>query len=211
MTTKLEVKERTEAVDAVRNAGRVPGIVYGPKQEPIKISVDGITFEKMLAEAGEATIINLEGLSEELEVLIHEVAFNAARGGAEHVDFYAIERGKELTVDVPLEFEGEAPAEKSGAMVTKVVQSIEVTCRPSALPSHITVDVSVLVDESSQISVADLKIPADVTVNTDSEQVVAMVSAAREEEPEEVSEGPDMDAIEVEGDKAEDSEEPTAE
>lgn len=207
MTAKLDVKERTETVDAVRKAGRVPGIVYGPKQEPVKVSVDGITFEKMLAEAGEATIINLEGLSEPIEVLIHDVSFNAARGGAEHVDFYAIERGKELTVDVPLEFEGEAPVEKSGAMVTKVTQSIEVTCRPSALPSHITVDISVLVDEDAQIKVSDLTIPEGVTVEADPEQVVAMVSAAREEESEEAPEAPDMDAIAVEGEKKEGSEE----
>jgi large subunit ribosomal protein L25 len=211
MTVKLDVKERTETVDAVRKAGRVPGIVYGPKQEPVKVSVEGITFEKMLAEAGEATIISLEGLSEPIEVLIHDVSFNAARGGAEHVDFYAIERGKELTVDVPLEFEGEAPAEKSGAMVTKVAQSVEVTCRPSALPSHVTVDISVLVDEESQIKVSDLSIPEGVTVETDPEQVVAMVSAAREEEPEEAPEAPDMDAIEVEGEKADDAEEKAAE
>lgn len=211
MTAKLDVKERTETVDAVRKAGRVPGIVYGPKQEPVKISVDGITFEKMLADAGEATIISLEGLSEPIEVLIHDVSFNAARGGAEHVDFYAIERGKELTVDVPLEFEGEAPVEKSGAMVTKVTQSIEVTCRPSALPSHITVDISVLVDEDAQIKVSDLTIPEGVTIEADPEQVVAMVSAAREEEPEEAPEAPDMDAIEVEGEKAEDTEEKPAE
>ena len=149
MTVKLEVEKREEAAIATRKAGRVPGIVYGPKQEPIKLSVDAHTFNKTLQEAGEATIISLEGLGEELEVLIQEVSFDAARGGAEHVDFYAIERGKELTTNVPLEFIGEAPATKSGATVSRTVQDLEVTCRPRDLPSNIEGDQTMLVDEES--------------------------------------------------------------
>lgn len=197
MTVKLEVTAREESGAATRNAGRVPGIVYGPKQSPIKVSVDALTFEKTLHEAGEATIISLEGLPEPVEVLIHDVAFDAARGGVEHVDFYAIERGKALTTNVPLEFIGEAPAAKGGATVTKSLFELEVTCRPSDLPSHIDVDLAVLVDEDSQIKVHDLTIPAGVTVEDDGELIVATISAAREDEPE-TTEAVDMSAIEVE-------------
>ncbi len=198
MTVKLEVTKREESAAAVRSAGRVPGIVYGPKQAPIKLSVDAHTFSKMMQTAGEATIINLDGLGEEIEVLIHDVSFNAARGGVEHVDFYAIERGKELTTNVPLEFIGEAPVSKTGATINRALNEIEVTCRPSNLPSHIDVDISVLVDNEAQIKVSDLVIPKDVTVETDPELVVASVSAAREEEPEEAVTPVDMSAIEVE-------------
>lgn len=197
MTVKLEVTKREGSADAVRRAGRIPGIVYGPKQAPIKLSVDAHTFSKMMQSAGEATIINLDGLGEDIDVLIHDVSFNAARGGAEHVDFYAIERGKELTTNVPLEFIGEAPVSKLGATINRALHEIEVTCRPSDLPSHIDVDISVLTDNDAQIKVSDLVIPADVKVETDPELVVASVSAAREEEPEEAVAPVDMAAIEV--------------
>jgi large subunit ribosomal protein L25 len=170
-----------------------------------------MVFEKTLHSAGESTIINLVGLGEDVEVLIHDVAFNAEKGGVEHVDFYAIERGKELTTNVALEFVGEAPVEKTGATVTKVLQEIEITCRPSSLPSHIEVDISTLDEEGSQIFVKDLKIADDITVTLEDDAVVAAVSAAREEEPEEVVEAVDMDAVEVEEKgKAEDSEEEKA-
>lgn len=204
MTVKLEVEKREAKGSAVRRSGLVPGVVYGPKQEPIKLSVDALTFEKTLHSAGEATIINLEGLGETLEVLIHDVAFDAARGGVAHVDFYAIERGKELTTNVPLEFIGEAPVAKTGATVNRALQEIEVTCRPSDLPSHIDVDISVLADEEAQIKVSDLTIPDRVTISADPELIVASVSAAREEEPEETAEI-DMDAIEVEAKGKEES------
>lgn len=215
MITKLEVTKREESTQTVRAAENIPGIVYGPKQEPISITLDKKVFEKTLQSAGESTIINLVGLDEDIEVLVHDVAFNAAKGGVEHVDFYAIERGKELTTNVTLEFVGEAPVEKTGATVTKVLQEIEVTCRPSVLPSHFEVDISVLEEENSQILISDLQIADDITVTLASDSVIAAVSAAREEEPEEVAEAVDMDAIEVEekgkADEDEDSTEKDAE
>ncbi len=199
MTTTLTVAPRSASAQAVRAAKKIPAVVYGPKQEPISIEIDALAFTKTLHEAGESTIITLEGLDEPIEVLVHDVAFNAARGGAEHADFYAIERGKELTTNVALEFVGEAPVEKSGATVNKALYEVEVTCRPSKLPSHIEVDVSGMEDEEAQILVSDLVVEEGVTIETDSDTPVATVSAAREEEPEETEPTEvDMDAVEVE-------------
>ncbi len=200
MNTTLAVTKRDakESAVAVRTAGNLPGIVYGPKQEPISIAVDKITFDKLMQTAGESTIITLTGLEEEIEVLVQDASFDVTKGGVNHVDFYAIERGKELTTNVPLEFIGEAPVEKSGASVNKVMLDVEVTCRPSALPSSIEVDLSVLETEDAQILIKDLAVAADVTLSAEPEDVVVAVSAAREEEPEEAPAAPDMDTIEVE-------------
>ncbi len=210
MTITLAVEKRSEggpSADALRKEGKLPAVVYGPKQEAIALVVDERTFAKVLEDAGESTIVSLEGLGEETEVLIHDVAFNAARGGVEHVDFYAIERGKELTTNVPFEFIGEAPVEKTGATANKILHEVEVTCRPSNLPSHIDVDLSVLVDEESSIHIKDLPAIEGVTIEAEPDAVIANVSAAREEEPEEESEAPDMDAIEVEHKGKEDGDE----
>lgn len=198
MTTKLDVTKRVGSVQSISAEGNIPGVVYGPKQEPISIGLDKTVFEKMLHVAGESTIINLVGLGEDIEVLIHDVAFDAEKGGVVHVDFYAIERGKELTTNIALEFIGEAPVEKTGAMVTKVLHELEVTCRPSDLPSHIDVDISSLIDATSHVLVQDLKIPTDVKVTLAGSTVVASVAAARVAEVEEVVETVDMDAIKVE-------------
>lgn len=177
----LAVEKRTQSADAVRTAGQLPGVVYGPKQEPISLQVNQLAFEKLYADAGESTIITLTGLGEDIEVLVHDIAFDAARGGAMHVDFYAIERGKELTTDVPLEFTGTAPAEKMGGIVNKVLHEVEVTCRPSVLPQHIAVDLSMLVDLESQITVADLVLPEGVKIENEPTDMVATVSEPEEE------------------------------
>ncbi len=189
MTINLEITKREGDAASVRNEGKVPGIVYGPKQEPISIAIDKQIFTKVLHEAGESTIINLKGLDEDVEVLVHDVNFDRTRGGVSHVDFYAIERGKELTTNVSLNFIGEAPAEKTGFSVNKALHEVEVTCRPSALPSHLDIDLSALDSEEAQILVSDIKLPAGVKVDTDASLVVANINAVHEEEPaEEITE-----------------------
>lgn len=197
MTVKLEVTPRTGKAYKARQAGNVPGVVYGPKQAPINVSILQTTMEKTVRDAGESTIIVLEGIGAPVEVLIQDVSFDSTRGGIQHVDFYAIEAGKELTVDVPLEFIGEAPATKLGGSLTKVLHEVEVTCRPADLPQHIDVDVSSLVDFEAQIHVRDLVVPKGVKIENDPEEVVALVQEVEEEVVEEVA-TVDMAAVEVE-------------
>ena len=202
MNTNLTVEARTGTNAAIRANGSIPAVVYGPKHQSEGITLSKIAFEKILKEAGESTILTLEGLAEAVEVLIHDVAFDPARGGVSHVDFYAIERGKELTTNVSLEFIGEAPVEKSGAMVMKVLQEVEVVCLPRNLPGNIEVDLTVLTDEASQITVADLTVGEGGIISQEPEAVVATVAAARTAEPEETeSTEVDMGAVEVEGEK----------
>lgn len=205
MTVSLEVSKR-DAAGAIDRAKQVLGIVYGPKQEPISLAVERATFEKLYKEAGESTIIELAGLGEPMEVLIHDVDFDPVKSMVRHVDFYAIERGKELTVDVPLEYVGTALAEEKDGVLNKVLHEVEVTCRPSKLPHNIPVDVSGLAEIDAQIKVKDLVLPEGVKVENDPEDVVAIIVPQREEEPEEPTEAPDMDSIEVEHKGKEESE-----
>jgi large subunit ribosomal protein L25 len=199
MTFTLQATARTERgkqLAALRKAGKIPAVVYGPKEEATPLTLDRLQFEKVLKQAGESSVISLTGVGAAKEVLVHDVSFDPGFGGVIHVDFYAIEAGKEITVDVPLTFVGEAPAVKQGGTLTKVLHEIEVTCAPSALPKEIIVDVSSLVDFEAQIHVRDLSIPTGVTIGNDADEVVALVQAVAEET--EPITAIDMSAIEVE-------------
>ncbi|MCA9363707.1 50S ribosomal protein L25 [Candidatus Kaiserbacteria bacterium] len=200
MAATLEVSQREErgkATEALRANGKIPAVLYGPTEEAVAISLDRASFERTLREEGESSIYTLTGLGTDKEVLVHDVAFDPARGGVIHVDFYAIEAGKELTTDVPLEFIGDAPALKLGGTLTKVLHEVEVTCRPSDLPKHIEVDISALQNLDDQIHVSDLALPAGVKVENDPHDVIVLVQAV-EEEKEDASAPVDMSAIEVE-------------
>ncbi len=199
MTFTLQATTRTERgkeLAALRKAGKIPAVVYGPKEEATPLTLDRLQFEKVLKQAGESSVISLTGVGAAKEVLVHDVSFDPGFGGVIHVDFYAIEAGKEITVDVPLTFIGEAPAIKQGGTLTKVLHEVEVTCAPSALPKEIMVDVSSLVDFEAQIHVRDLTIPSGVKIGNDVDEVVALVQAVAEES--ETIAAIDMSAIEVE-------------
>jgi large subunit ribosomal protein L25 len=199
MTFSLNVETRTEhGKDLVqmRKEGKLPAIMYGPKEEAVSLTIDRIAFEKLFKQTGESSVITLSGLGTPKDVIVHEIAFDARRGGMIHVDFYAVEAGKEITVSVPLEFIGEAPATKHGGTLTKVLHEVEVTALPSNLPKEITVDVSMLDDFEKQIHISDLVIPAGITLEHEQDEVVALVQAVDEEE--ETEGAIDMGAIEVE-------------
>jgi large subunit ribosomal protein L25 len=196
--------------EALRTAGEMPAVVYGPKYESQSIVINAHEFSKVLKEAGESTIITLSGVGKDADVLIHDVDVDPVTGEVRHADLYAIESGKTLHLRVPIEFVGESPAVKQGAVITKVLHDIEIEALPKDLPQHITVDVSVLANVHDMIHVKDLVLPAGVVVKENPEEIVAVASEVKEE----VDEAPtaiDMSAIEVEKKgKTETEEEPAA-
>ena len=89
--------------------------------------------------------------------------------------------------------------------MTKVMHEIEIECEPADLPHAIHVDVSVLATLEDQIKVKDLKFPPSAKISIDMDEVVAMISVAKEEPVE----APVMDLSAIEtsverGKKAED-------
>jgi len=201
MTITLAVTKRDETIktDALRVSGLIPAVIYGPKQTPITVTLEEKIFDKVRQEAGESTILELTGLASPIEVLIKDVDFNPVKQRVMHVDFYAIEKGKEMTTHVSLHFVGEAPVEQAKlGSVTKVLHEVEVTCMPAALPSHIDVDLSLLNTLEDRILVKDLVVAKGVKIEAEADEVVAVVRENVEEVETEKTEGVDMSSIEVE-------------
>jgi len=198
---KLTAKERAsfgKQVADLRTAGEIPAVVYGGKEETKAVAVNQIEFKKVLKEAGESSIISLNLDGKVIDTLIHEVQFEPVSGEPVHADFYVVSQDKEIEVDVPLVFEGVAPAVKElGGSLVKVMHGLPISALPKNLPHDITVDISSLTAMDSQILVKDLKLPAGVTVTVDDEEVVASITVAGEEVIEEVA-PVDLSAIEVE-------------
>ena len=182
----------------LRATGEIPAVVYGGKNKTTALTINRIEFKKVLKEAGESSIVSLDLAGKATDTLIHEVQFDPISGEPVHVDFYVVSQDKEIEVDVPLTFEGIAPAIKElGASLIKVMHELPISALPKNLPHDIKVDVSGLSTLDSQVLVKDLKLPAGVTATVDGEEVVASITVAGEEVVEEVA-PVDLSAIEVE-------------
>lgn len=196
--TKRETVSKKENL-RLRSEGKIPAVLYGPKEEATPIAIEGRDFAKAFSEAGESTVITLQGLGDDKDVLIHEVAIDPVRQTPVHVDFYAIEKGKKVQVHVPLTFAGTSPVERElGGTLIKVLHEIEIEAFPKDLPHEIEVDIAFMKDLESVMTVGDLAMPAGVTAITPAEEVVMSAAEAVEYVEEAPAEAVDMSAIEVE-------------
>jgi large subunit ribosomal protein L25 len=180
---ELEIKPRDskESAETLRAKGVLPAVIYGPKEESAAITVEQKTFERLFKQAGETTIIKLKGLGEEKDSLVHDIQRHPVTDTILHADFYVLEKGKKLTLNIPLEFVGEAPAEKLGHIVTKVVHEVEIEVAPAELPQHLEVDISKLENVGDHILASDIKLPASAELKINPEEVIVSVSAFVEE------------------------------
>src|SRR3989344_4615384 len=160
----LKVERREEAggkAPELRRAGSTPGVVYGAHQTATPIKIEARAFEKVLREAGEATVVALDGLGlsgqdEPLPTLIHEVDLDPLTNLPRHVDFYAVTKGEKVEVAIPLSFIGTSPAVEAGANLIKVLYELPVEADPMNLPHNIEVDISLLAALGDKIHANDL-------------------------------------------------------
>jgi large subunit ribosomal protein L25 len=210
MDLTVEKRDGSKSPNTLRREGVMPAVIYGRSEEATPISVDLKTFQKVFKAAGESTVISLTGLGTAKDALIQEVSFDVMTGTPIHADFYAIQKGQTVTVSVPLEFDGVAPAVKDfGGILTKVMHEIELECEPKDLPHAIHVDISKLVALDSQILVSDLTLPKSAKLSVELDEVVATISVAVEETDEPAA-PTDLSAIEISEERGKKEEEAPA-
>ena len=196
MTLQLNANKRAIGE---KMAGMMPAVMYGKHAGSTPIFLNPIAFLKIYKEAGESTVISLDVEGKKENVLIHDIQFDPVKSHIIHADFYVIEKGQKVHVNIPLQFVGESFAVKNlGANLIKVLYEVSVSADASALPSHIEVDITALTDLNSNILVKDLVLGKGVELyHMNESDVVASVIAQVEEDlsaPAVV----DMNSIEVE-------------
>lgn len=194
---KVEKRDSKESLGALRKSGKMPAVFYGPKETSTPIKLTIVDFKKALKTAGESTVISLEGAGIEVDALIHDFDLDPVTDMPIHADFYAIEKGKKLSVDVPLEFTGVSPAIKDlGAVLVKVLHEVEIEALPKDLPHKLEVDISGLVGFDSVLTAKDIKLPTGVELKIKLDEVIASVYEPKEEVVETTP--IDLSSIEVE-------------
>jgi len=189
LTAERRTERRKAAAERLRRAGRIPAVLYG-EGDPLLLSVSPKELQAALG-AGENVIINLQvkmdGGVETRKVLVKELQTDPVWGRPLHADFLGISMTREIVVKVPVELTGTpVGVAAKGGILEHALWELEVKCLPAAIPDRITLDVSGL-DLGDALHVKDLKVPEGAAVETDPDQVVAMVSAPRVEAEEPVA------------------------
>ncbi len=205
LTAEKRTKTGTKACKVLREAGKMPGVVYSEGKEASMITLDTKEFGRVWKLAGETSVITLEGEDGEKSVLVQDVDFDPLYDTPLHADFYEVSKDRTVTVDVPLTFTGIAPAEKElGGSLVKVMREMTVEALPANLPKEIMVDISCLKTFEDQLLIKNIALPDGVTATEAADEVVALVQAAHEETEE--SSATDISSVQVEKKGKEESE-----
>ena len=204
----------------LRRAGSVPAVIYGGKEEPLRISI----LEKDIAKASEipgfaTQILSVSISGKEQNVIVKEIQRHPATERVLHADLMRVDPDTKISISVPVRFINEESCvgvKMHGGAISRLINDIDITCLASNLPEYIEVDVEAL-DIGDSIFLSALNLPEGVEIPSlalgeDRDQVVVSVAEAKileiepeVVEPEEAEEG--EEASEGEGEAAsEDSE-----
>ena len=154
----------TGASRRLRNAAKVPGIVYGAGQ-PRMIELDhNALFFALKKEAFHSSILEMELGGQTEKVLLRDFQMHAWKPIVMHIDFQRVDETTRLRKKVPLHFTGEenSPAVKTDkCLVSHVATELEIECLASQLPEFVSIDLSGLVKNQS-LHVSDLQLPAGI-------------------------------------------------
>ena len=198
LTLQADIRDKSTKPEALRAKGFVPAVFYGKKEASTPIAVRQADFMKVWKEAGESSVVTLETPHGPKESLIQDIELDPVTGSPRHADFYVFEKGHKVEVSLPLEFVGVSPAVKDlGGTLVKVLHDLKIEAMPKDLPHNIEVEIAALAAFGDQILAKDLNLPKGVELKQNPEDVIATVSAPREEKEEEAA-PIDLSAIEVE-------------
>lgn len=200
MTIILNAQKRTKIgkLESLRKEGFIPAVYYGKKEKSTPIQLKKTDFIKVWKQAGESTVVIINTGDSKIDTLIREVDFDPVKCEPRHVDFYVFEKGHKTEVSIPLEFVGTSKAVKDlGGILVKTLHEIKIKADPSNMPHQIDVDISTIEEIGDQILAKDIKLPSGIELVESQYEIVATVSAPKEEKEEEVV-PVDLSQIEVE-------------
>lgn len=165
---QMRSKTGKGAARCLRRENSIPAVLYGPKTEPVSLSVSAKRLEKLLRDMGDESKLlrlTIDGgeTSETKQVLIREVQIHPVRRRFLHVDFFEVPMDQPIVVDVPVELVGESIGVKKGGTLNLIRRMLSVRCLPGEIPDRVQVAVGDL-DVGSTIQVGDIvgKVPVDL-------------------------------------------------
>jgi large subunit ribosomal protein L25 len=174
---KLTAELRTEfgkgAARRIRRAHKVPAVLYGHGTAPIHIALPG--HETLLALRTANALLSIEVNGSSQLALPKQVQRDPLKHTIEHVDLVIVRRGEKVTVDVPVQIEGEAGPE---TLVVVDHNSIPIEAEATHIPQQIVISIEGL-SPNTQILARDLQLPAGSSIELDPETLIVNITNAQ--------------------------------
>ncbi|MBN9210819.1 MAG: 50S ribosomal protein L25/general stress protein Ctc [Microbacterium sp. 71-36] len=154
----------------LRAAGKIPAVIYGHGTEPQHVALPGHQVSLLIRRANALLDLDINGKSQ--LTLVKDVQKDPVRQIVEHIDLIVVKKGEKVSVDVPVVVVGE-PFSGTIANLDSTTVSLEVEA--THIPQNVEVSVEGL-EDGTQITAADLVLPAGATLVTEPETLIIGVS-----------------------------------
>jgi large subunit ribosomal protein L25 len=179
----LEVKKRDvtgKAVKRLRREGVVPAVIHDHGKDSIHVEGQYLEVLRAYQKAGKHHPVNLKAEGQNYTVLIRSVDIDPKKHQIRHIVFNAVKANEKVTAEIPIrirfdEGNDSSPAERAGLVVLHQLEAVEVEALPRELPEALEFDGEKLAAVGDHATVADLVVPAGVTIKTDPGHPLATV------------------------------------
>lgn len=200
---KLALKKREvvgKKLKSLRAGGLIPSVVYGGK-EPVLLSSEYVTTEKVLTQAGYHSPIDLDMDGKKQLAIVKDVHIDPVSRKIINIEFQAISASAVVEATTPVVIVGFESSEASAIYhfaMTQSVEELDVKAKPADLPKELEIDASQMKEVNDKLTIADIKLPAGVEFadkELNPEQVVAsLYDPAAEAEKREAEEKAEAEA-----------------
>lgn len=209
---KAEIREHTgsKTVRKIRKQGKIPAIMYGHKEEPVAILLDGHNFVEGLHHGHR--LIDIQIGKKKEKTIVKELQYDHLGKNIIHADLMRVDVSEKIRVTVPIELKGTAVGTHEGGIIEEHTDHLEIECKATDIPETIVVSIKD-VRVGSNLHAGEIELPDGINLISPPDTLLVtchLVAAAKttEELEEETPVAPEVigEAKEPEG-GAEDSSE----
>jgi len=167
-------------LNAIRNNGDVPAIIYGGKDQNQKISISKKLLKVLIEKENFlSNIITLNVNGKPQNALPREVKYHILSDEPTHVDFLRVLPGVKIKIEVPVNFinHEKSPGLKRGGVLNIVRRKVELKCPSEKIPENLIIDLDG-VDIGESFKISSVKLDNDVVPTIQGRDFVIATLAA---------------------------------
>lgn len=172
---KIREKSTKGALNALKNQGFVPGVIYGG-EENINVYFF-INDLKRLLYTDDIYLVNCNIEGKNIQAIVKDVQYHPLNDDPAHIDLMEVDGEKVVKMNYPLHFIGAPEGTKQGGKLIKKKRKIHIKGKISKLPDILEVNISQL-NVGQTLKIKDLSYP-DIEILEKPETPLASVTRTR--------------------------------
>ncbi|WP_066503936.1 50S ribosomal protein L25 [Abyssisolibacter fermentans] len=170
----------SNACNRIRNTGFVPSVIYGHNftNHTLKFNIKEV--KSIIKKYGENAIVEVAIENTSFPAIIKEIQRDPITHGIIHLDLQQIDGKQKITTSIPILIAGRKSLDNEH-ILQQQLQKIDVECYPDQVPKNVLIDISKLAMNNS-FKVGDVELAEDITILTNSEEIIASITTAQNNE-----------------------------